>query len=47
MKREHRYSSCDYLAAMGLAAALAMQAPLLWSLPVWVLAMLGRETKAR
>jgi hypothetical protein len=47
MKQEHRYSSCDYLAAMGLAATLATQAPLLWSLPVWILAMLQRDATER
>jgi hypothetical protein len=47
MKREHRYSSCDYLAAMGLAATLAMQAPLLRSLPLWILAILQRDATER
>jgi hypothetical protein len=47
MKRAHRYSSCDYLAAMGLAATLATQAPFLWTLPLWILAMLRRDATDR
>jgi len=52
MTRSPRYSSCDYLAAMGLAAmglaaTLATQAPFLWALPIWILAMLQREPDCR
>jgi len=47
VKPEHRYSSCDYFAAMGLAATLATQAPFLWTLPLWILAMLGRDARGR
>jgi len=47
MKPAPRYSSCDYLAAMGLAATLAMQAPLLWTLPMWILALLQRDASER
>ena len=47
MKQEHRYSSCDYLAAMGMAATLAMQAPFLCVLPLWILAMLQRDASER
>jgi len=45
MTRRPHYSSCDYLAAMGLAATLATQAPLLWAPPLWILALLRRESK--
>lgn len=47
MTRSPRYSSCNYLAAMGLAATLATQAPLLWALPIWILAMLQRKPNSR
>ena len=47
MKGGQRYSSCDYLAAMGLAAALTTQAPFLWALPLWILALLQRAPKDR
>jgi hypothetical protein len=47
MKHEPRYSSCDYLAAMALAATLATQAPLLCALPLWILALLQREASER
>ncbi|HUL09819.1 MAG TPA: hypothetical protein VLV76_26040 [Candidatus Acidoferrum sp.] len=47
MTAQPRYSSCDYLAAMGLAATLAMQAPFLCTLPLWILALLQREASER
>jgi len=47
MTSQQRYSSCDYLAAMGLAATLAMQAPFLCILPLWILALLQRAASER
>jgi hypothetical protein len=43
MEREHRYSSCDYLGAIALTAALMTAVPLFWAPPLWILAMLRQE----
>jgi hypothetical protein len=42
--RRHRYSLADYLAAMGLTAALIAPAPFFWAPSAWILALLMRET---
>jgi len=41
--RRRRYSLADYVAAMGLTAALTASAPFYWAPPAWILALLMRE----
>lgn len=45
--RRHRYSLADYLAAMGLTAALTAAVPFFWAPPAWILALLMREAVDR